>query len=620
MKTLKHLVVFFIATFTLVSQVKCQPQSLQAYQSTSACFGSYSEETNMNATCNDGHVIAIGDLTAGAKPDSAGCPTFYNASYDFSLCCTYNQNTDCVFPFFAGNKLYHENCNGVSTCYRQAQRQDIDSNCASTNGTFSGYSHFMFMEFFCIEENKMVDMCSGPTSLTRENTELYIWNRDFPSSSIRPTDINCNCSVEIDNCQAGISIYNIYRQLTANGTGKCNRTLRVGDFENNAILFAWTCDDDTVDFESNTVQNTYILINFENQRNETAGKFWLGFGATAESNITVSCPPTTQQYCQQTTTSTTTVTMTTMTTMNMKTTTETESSTSTTTSTEPPTTPTTAAKNETTAAGVTSSAPKDNNLLAAVIGLGVLEVLLLIVIVVLSCCLYRRCYAKTKDDVEKVAVDNKQSPPPPDVTQTRPDLKQSAYSPTPEIAVPVNAVDVGCQVQIDQVYTKEGLVEQVIIQKTDNATTKKLETTIKHAEIGCQVNLFPPEIQTDNSKTEEGTNRLPQIQLIDKETLTLSISQSDRQCQTDVLQKKSQKVQANIVISTPVKIASCQTDTVMKDDAKQEDESKPLTTVPNGTIPTSPRDERSAIPMKSECVIPPNHRNKRKTRKKKKNH
>ncbi|XP_053398004.1 uncharacterized protein LOC128556550 [Mercenaria mercenaria] len=400
MKTLKHLAVVFVATFTLVFQVKCQPQSLQAYQSTSACSGSYSEETNMNATCNDGHVIAIGDLTVGAKPDSAGCPASYNASYNFSLCCTYNQNTDCVFPLFAGNTLYHENCNGVSTCYRQVQGQRIGDNCASTiNGNFSEpLSHFMFMEFFCIEEDKMVDMCSGPTTLTRENTELYIWNRDFPSSSIRPTDTNCNCSVEIDNCQSGISIYNIYRQLTVTGAGTCNRTLRVGDFENNTILFAWTCDDDTLDFESNTVQNTYILINFENQRNETDGKFWLGFGATAESNITVSCPPTAQQYCQQTTsttTSTTTVTTVTMTTMNMTTTTETESSSSTTTSTEPPTTPTTAAKNETTAAGVTSSDQKDNNLLAAVIVLGVLVVLLLIVIVVLSCCLYRRCCNKT---------------------------------------------------------------------------------------------------------------------------------------------------------------------------------------------------------------------------------
>ncbi|XP_053398337.1 putative mediator of RNA polymerase II transcription subunit 30 [Mercenaria mercenaria] len=260
--------------------------------------------------------------------------------------------------------------------------------------------------------------------------------------------------------------------------------------------------------------------------------------ATAESNITVSCPPTTQQYCQQTTTSTTTSTTTvttiTMTTMNMTTTTETKSSSSTTTSNEPPTTPTTAAKNETTAAGVTSSDQKDNNLLAAVIGLGVLVVLLLIVIVVLSCCLYPRCCTKTKDDVEKVAVDNKQSPPPHDLTQTmRPDLKQPDCSPTSEIVVPVNAVDFGCQVQIDQVYTKEGLMEQVIIQKAENATTKRMETTIEHAETGCQVNLFPPEIKADKSKTDEGADRLPQIQLIDKETLTLSISQSDRQTVSD---------------------------------------------------------------------------------------
>lgn len=64
----------------------------------------------------------------------------------------------------------------------------------------------------------MVEMCSGQNSpLTRENTEVYIWNRDFPASEIQPSDSSCNCSIEIDNCDAGINIYTMYRKLTGDG-------------------------------------------------------------------------------------------------------------------------------------------------------------------------------------------------------------------------------------------------------------------------------------------------------------------------------------------------------------------------------------------------------------------
>jgi hypothetical protein len=79
---------------------------------------------------------------------------------------------------------------------------------------------FPVLSSFCIKfaDDKMVELCSATTStLTRENTTVYIWNTDFGNSSISPSDPSCNCSVEIDNCDANIDIYKMYRILTGNG-------------------------------------------------------------------------------------------------------------------------------------------------------------------------------------------------------------------------------------------------------------------------------------------------------------------------------------------------------------------------------------------------------------------
>jgi hypothetical protein len=79
---------------------------------------------------------------------------------------------------------------------------------------------FLVLSFFCIKlaDDKMLELCSATTStITRENTTVYIWNTEFGGSSISPFDLSCNCSVEIDNCDAYIDIYKMYRILTGNG-------------------------------------------------------------------------------------------------------------------------------------------------------------------------------------------------------------------------------------------------------------------------------------------------------------------------------------------------------------------------------------------------------------------
>ncbi|XP_060563124.1 uncharacterized protein LOC132722615 isoform X2 [Ruditapes philippinarum] len=577
--------------------MECQPSSLQIEQSSSACHGPYSDETTVNATCNNGQVIAINRVTLGSKLQSTGCPPDYNASHGFSACCTNDQTNDCTFSLYQENYNYHRRCNGQQTCKEQTQ---VQQTTGCTQGSFTTLSRYMFMEYYCIEDDKMVELCSATTStLTRENTTIYIWNTDFEVSTIKPSDPSCNCSVEIDNCDAYIDIYKMYRILTGNGNGMCNQTIRIGSGEDSTVLYEWTCSDNKQDIENFQAQVTYILVNLENTRNDTDGKVWMGFQATQNSNITISCPPTTQQYCKQTTTSTTMVTTST-TTENMTSTTTTEPSTTTTTTiiTSPVT------HNVTTAE---DNSDERDDFLAVVIALGVLSAILLIVVMILSCCLYRTCRTKSNNDIEKVPVENK------------PSLQQPVMVSIPELPARPTLKDFACQVQLHHAMETKDL-------PVPNVNSQMNEIRIQRAEIGCQVTLTESDIVTDFMMSEEKSTQteVPSLKHKDKGVSTEAILQSNGQSQTDMIKTKSQKSQANIKTEKNVQTTSSQTDIIHRDETKQEKvkqstivpDKTPIKPVANGNIQAFV-DEDEAAPIKMENVIISKHKHKKRTKKKK---
>jgi hypothetical protein len=99
-------------------------------------------------------VIAISKITLGANPLSDQCPLYYDSSYDFNVCCTNGAGTDCLFPFYGKNNVYHELCNGKPACSTQTQHQQFDNSMCNVSlyGAAEGaFSNYMFMQYYCIE-------------------------------------------------------------------------------------------------------------------------------------------------------------------------------------------------------------------------------------------------------------------------------------------------------------------------------------------------------------------------------------------------------------------------------------------------------------------------------------
>ncbi|XP_060606345.1 probable serine/threonine-protein kinase DDB_G0275165 [Ruditapes philippinarum] len=330
--------------------------------------------------------------------------------------------------------------------------------------------------------------------------------------------------------------------------------------------------------------------------------------ATQNSNITISCPPSTQQYCMQTTTTSTTMNVTTVTisttTENMTSTTTTEPSTSTTTTT---TTIITSTDTHNVTTAEDNSDEKDDYL-AVVIALGVLSAILLIVVMILSCCLFRTCRIKSSNDIEKVPAENK------------PSLQQPVMVSVPELPARPTFKDFACQVQLHPAMETKDLTEP-------NVNSEINEIRISRAEIGCQVTLTESDILTDLMMSEEKSTQteVPPLKNKDKGVSTEAIIKYNEQCQTDMIKTKCQKSQANIKTKKNVQTTSSQTDTIHREDTKQEEvkqstivpDKTPIKPVANGNIQAFvDEDEEAAIKLENEIIS--KHKHKRKTRKKKK--
>ncbi|XP_060563120.1 uncharacterized protein LOC132722613 [Ruditapes philippinarum] len=143
-------VIICVLTGAFISQVTCQPSDLQIIQSPSACPGVSSDPDKnfVNASCSNGHVVAIKHVTVGSKLQSTGCPDYYEDTHNFSVCCTYDQANDCLFPFYFETLTYHEGCNGRQNCYLGVQNQITDASCT---GNLTTLSRYMFIDYYCIE-------------------------------------------------------------------------------------------------------------------------------------------------------------------------------------------------------------------------------------------------------------------------------------------------------------------------------------------------------------------------------------------------------------------------------------------------------------------------------------
>ncbi|KAL4232458.1 hypothetical protein ACF0H5_007151 [Mactra antiquata] len=652
--------VFLLSMRLCTSEV---PPGLTLLDSTSGCHGIAREETQVNATCPAGSVVAINDVTVGAKPTELDCPLYWNANYSYADCCTRNEN-DCTFPFYENNQ-YHELCNGDLDCLFTTQFQTIEESCDTFAGTFGAvngtYSNYLYLDYYCVPDDNIVDMCTS-TSMTVDSDTMYLWSKDLPTTAIVTSDTTCDCSIEVDNCDSNIEVYTLYRQLTGNSDGTCNQNVTIYDSNSDTTL-TWNCGDNNLDFSVDTISSTYITVQLDNTLNTTGGRFWLGFRASMESNITINCPAVSQENCILSTTTaeptttttaepTTTLDPTTTTTTSEPTTTQEPSTTidptttttadTTSTTTEEPTSTTTeeptstttvdTSSTETTTLGTIVEPPSDlpsttNNgqqvdpLLIVVIVLASLCVLFILVIILLIHCLCRKS-ASEKDDEktasfhsqgEKLRTDNENSKPElaptsPPLTSATPANSSFKTKDIPNGIILEQPLKSESSTKTPLPEMKDGYCQTDSLQKSTNHSYCQTDSSKKSTRESC--------CQTDDDlqqKSEILTTPLPaipepiKVETSVQETQTdLSTNHTDAAVQTDKRIKLRSKHAAtnNKIYPEETDVTASTSNTLNKAENNEavEHYKDPIDTsfaVPD-TLPKEENHEAEERPRKSE--------------------
>ncbi|XP_060606346.1 uncharacterized protein LOC132758675 [Ruditapes philippinarum] len=303
------LVLVFKDTIFSTSRVSAIPL-LPCCRTNTTCRGT-GHDNHFDVECGLGYAIAIYNITVGTKRMSTGCPNAWTTPVNDSSCCETNEE-DCIFLFDSNaNQIYHNKINGNEVISGlPVTGSNTPASCQGGTNIYYNLTNYMYINYNCINRTHIFDMFSDTgVKVVVEAEAVYIWSKDYPSVIQGDMD-RAACSIEIDNCDAGIEMFTLDISLYSYSNGSCEQYLKIMNADNNTVN-DWSCSENTVDVVSAIVPN-YVIIYFSKNNKDVGGRFWIGFQPTTSSNITVNCPPEYPTMCERTTTSTLSSTTTTI--------------------------------------------------------------------------------------------------------------------------------------------------------------------------------------------------------------------------------------------------------------------------------------------------------------------
>ncbi|KAL3883738.1 hypothetical protein ACJMK2_029972 [Sinanodonta woodiana] len=258
--------------------LSAQPLDIMIFEE---CYGS-TEANHLNAKCGKGHVISIISLKAFAKRLDTNCPQMEFQTPRLSeSCCRYN-SSDCGDIYLGEGLKHYRSCNGRQNC-TGIPIAWMDTPCKT--GEYLSTTNYMRMEYKCISSSGAVNM----TNNTRINdTEIHIWNPDYPDGNSFPSGSTITCSLEA-SCQTGIVVTALFLNFTQ-VSGVCGQKMVIEDGTHKTEI---TCKSNNgyniSDLYISSSHFVKITMNSSVSSNQD-WRFWFKFkGVQNDSQITLGC-------------------------------------------------------------------------------------------------------------------------------------------------------------------------------------------------------------------------------------------------------------------------------------------------------------------------------------------
>ncbi|XP_053389035.1 uncharacterized protein LOC128552063 isoform X2 [Mercenaria mercenaria] len=239
------------------------------------------------------------DLNAGIRLTCAGDEVIaihsvqyaYNVSCEGTCCHTYTSTHCFADAEDTDIQDIRRACSGRSSC-NVLNLPDKVSFCSFGLKDIS----YVFLQYFCIPEERLASICSNGQTLTSDDAPLYLTNENYPS--VTTGSGSCSCSLEVYSCSSSINMYIMDADLYLD-TNNCNQILEFLD-GSDKTLYTIGCESHYLNqIENNTANSHYLKLNFiNNSTSYQEGYLFIGLEASESgASFKLSCSYEEETWC-----------------------------------------------------------------------------------------------------------------------------------------------------------------------------------------------------------------------------------------------------------------------------------------------------------------------------------
>ncbi|KAK0053272.1 mucin-3A [Biomphalaria pfeifferi] len=242
----------------------------------------------LSGSCPSGHKLAIRDVLYRVQYKNSACSVMSGCNDTKQEACCETMPQDCVLPFsLLDMQSLQRNCSDVSSCVLQTRYPDLqNSKCAP--GTQQKFSSWTVLNYMCINDNFVTDMCGSAESVVKGKTIFAM-----AKSKTLAKGMVCTCKAEVLTSSSTdiIALFVVDMRMNRAGATDCSdASLSVRSGNGYKNLDCSSSLDPKVSYPFVAVVNDSNVVYTKLQiRTSLTELIWIGFESNENQDIRLTC-------------------------------------------------------------------------------------------------------------------------------------------------------------------------------------------------------------------------------------------------------------------------------------------------------------------------------------------
>ncbi|ESP03129.1 hypothetical protein LOTGIDRAFT_171732 [Lottia gigantea] len=248
----------------------------------------------VSLTCPPEHGIAIREALFGVHPNGPTCPATTNCDrIQSDICCEKTPSTDCILPYPVERlEPLHKGCSGKEKCEVDiVGNQDLAKVCNTGSSTPQPNTTYTILDYVCINDTFTADFCSEQTITVSGRTVFAVF--DAKSAQTRSSSRVCTCVAHSTTwpIENPISVFVVDIRLNQLESTQCSDSMvSISAGKTIKDINCKSVHDPGFPYPFVSVLNsTTVALAQLVLHDETPEYVWLGFEASLDDEIRVSC-------------------------------------------------------------------------------------------------------------------------------------------------------------------------------------------------------------------------------------------------------------------------------------------------------------------------------------------